>query len=249
MDKQVIEQVAKTLEITKSQVEKVLTLLEEGNTVPFIARYRKEVTGALNEDQIREIEKIYEYGISLNKRKEYIIRLIDEKGMLDETLKADILKCEKLSELEDIYRPFKEKKKTRAIIAKANGLEPLSQWLLSLPRSGDVMLEAKKYINENVADEQVAINGAKDIIAENMADQVKYRKYVKDMLYKTGVIITKEKKKHTDENKTYEMYYQFSERLKYIVPHRILAINRAENEKVISVSFDYDMGSSPSARR
>lgn len=240
MDKQVIEQVAKTLEITKSQVEKVLTLLEEGNTVPFIARYRKEVTGALNEDQIREIEKIYEYGISLNKRKEDIIRLIDEKGMLDETLKADILKCEKLSELEDIYRPFKEKKKTRAITAKANGLEPLSQWLLSLPRNGDVMLEAKKYINENVADEQAAIDGAKDIIAENMADQVKYRKYVKDMLYKTGVIITKEKKKHTDENKTYEMYYQFSERLKYIVPHRILAINRAENEKVISVSFDYD---------
>lgn len=240
MDKQVIEQVAKTLDILTKQVEKVLELLTEGNTVPFIARYRKEVTGALDEDQIREIEKIYEYGISLNKRKEDIIRLIDEKGMLNDSLKSDILKCEKLSELEDIYRPFKEKKKTRAIIAKAKGLEPFALWMLSLPRNGSVELEASKYLNEEVSTTEEAISGAKDIIAENMADQVRYRKYVKDMLYKTAVVQTKEKKKHTDENKTYEMYYDYNERLKYIVPHRILAMNRAENEKVISVSFDFD---------
>lgn len=240
MDINVVKQVANELNIKIEQVEKVLSLLEDGNTVPFIARYRKEVTGALNEDQIREIDKIYEYGINLNKRKEDIIRLIDEKGMLDETLKADILKCTKLSEVEDLYRPFKEKKKTRAIIAKNNGLEPLSQWILSLPRNGNVHEEAKKYLNENIQTVEEAISGAKDIIAENMADNPKYRKYVKDMLYKTALIETKEKKNHKDENKVYEMYYQYSERLKNIVPHRILAINRAENEKVITVSFEFD---------
>ena len=240
MNNEIMQQVAKELNIKVSQVEKVLELLQGGNTVPFIARYRKEVTGALNEDQIREIEKIYEYGLSLNKRKEDVIRLIEEKGMLDDALKTAILKCEKLSEIEDLYRPFKEKKKTRAIIAKNNGLEPLSQWILKLPTKGDINEEAKKYLNDNVLTVEDAIQGAKDIIAENMADQVKYRKYVKDMLYKTAFIVTKEKKKHNDENKTYEMYYDHQEKLKYIVSHRILAINRAENEKVITVSFDYD---------
>lgn len=240
MNNEIMQQVAKELNIKVSQVEKVLELLQGGNTVPFIARYRKEVTGALNEDQIREIEKIYEYGLSLNKRKEDVIRLIEEKGMLDDALKTAILKCEKLSEIEDLYRPFKEKKKTRAIIAKNNGLEPLSQWILKLPTKGDINVEAKKYLNDNVLTVEDAIQGAKDIIAENMADQVKYRKYVKDMLYKTAFIVTKEKKKHNDENKTYEMYYDHQEKLKYIVSHRILAINRAENEKVITVSFDYD---------
>ena len=160
--------------------------------------------------------------------------------MLNDELKADILKCTKLSELEDIYRPFKEKKKTRAIIAKNKGLEPFSHWLLSLPRNGSVIEEAKKYLNDEVTSEEEAILGAQDIIAENMSETVKYRKYVKDMLYKTGLIITKEKKKHNDENKIYEMYYNHSERLKNIVSHRILAINRAEKEKVVSVTFEFD---------
>ena len=240
MEENIIKQVSNELDISIKQVEAVLSLLEMGNTVPFIARYRKEKTGALNEDQIREVSKVYEYGINLKKRQEDIIRLIDEKGMLNDELKADILKCTKLSELEDIYRPFKEKKKTRAIIAKNKGLEPFSHWLLSLPRNGSVIEEAKKYLNDEVTSEEEAILGAQDIIAENMSETVKYRKYVKDMLYKTGLIITKEKKKHNDENKIYEMYYNHSERLKNIVSHRILAINRAEKEKVVSVTFEFD---------
>ena len=240
MEEAIIHQVADELNITTKQVKKVLELLNEGNTVPFIARYRKEVTGALNEDQIREIYKVYEYGVNLAKRKEDVIRLIEEKGMLDEKLKAEILKCTKLSEVEDLYRPFKEKKKTRAIIAKNNGLEPLSQWILSLPRQGDILKEAIKYLNDQVKTVDEAILGAQDIIAESMADTMKYRKFVKDMLYKTGIIVTKEKKKHDDENKVYEMYYDRREPIKYIVPHRILAINRAEKEKVITVSFDFD---------
>ncbi|MFR1450394.1 MAG: Tex family protein [Beduini sp.] len=240
MEENIIKQVSNELDISIKQVEAVLSLLEMGNTVPFIARYRKEKTGALNEDQIREVSKVYEYGINLKKRQEDIIRLIDEKGMLNDELKTDILKCTKLSELEDIYRPFKEKKKTRAIIAKNKGLEPFSHWLLSLPRNGSVIEEAKKYLNDEVTSEEEAILGAQDIIAENMSETVKYRKYVKDMLYKTGLIVTKEKKKHNDENKIYEMYYNHSERLKNIVSHRILAINRAEKEKVVSVTFEFD---------
>ena len=240
MEENIIKQVSNELDISIKQVEAVLSLLEMGNTVPFIARYRKEKTGALNEDQIREVSKVYEYGINLKKRQEDIIRLIDEKGMLNDELKTDILKCIKLSELEDIYRPFKEKKKTRAIIAKNKGLEPFSHWLLSLPRNGSVIEEAKKYLNDEVTSEEEAILGAQDIIAENMSETVKYRKYVKDMLYKTGLIVTKEKKKHNDENKIYEMYYNHSERLKNIVSHRILAINRAEKEKVVSVTFEFD---------
>ena len=240
MEENIIKQVSNELDISIKQVEAVLSLLEMGNTVPFIARYRKEKTGALNEDQIREVSKVYEYGINLKKRQEDILRLIDEKGMLNDELKTDILKCTKLSELEDIYRPFKEKKKTRAIIAKNKGLEPFSHWLLSLPRNGSVIEEAKKYLNDEVTSEEEAILGAQDIIAENMSETVKYRKYVKDMLYKTGLIVTKEKKKHNDENKIYEMYYNHSERLKNIVSHRILAINRAEKEKVVSVTFEFD---------
>ena len=240
MEENIIKQVSNELDISIKQVEAVLSLLEMGNTVPFIARYRKEKTGALNEDQFREVSKVYEYGINLKKRQEDILRLIDEKGMLNDELKTDILKCTKLSELEDIYRPFKEKKKTRAIIAKNKGLEPFSHWLLSLPRNGSVIEEAKKYLNDEVTSEEEAILGAQDIIAENMSETVKYRKYVKDMLYKTGLIVTKEKKKHNDENKIYEMYYNHSERLKNIVSHRILAINRAEKEKVVSVTFEFD---------
>lgn len=239
MNEEIIIAVAKELEITKKQVEAVLSLLAQGNTVPFIARYRKEATGGLNEDQIREIDKYYQYQVNLAKRKEDVIRLIEEKGMMNDQLKKDILKAEKLNIVEDLYRPFKEKRKTKATEAKAKGLEPFSKWLMSLPK-GDVEKEAKKYLNEQVLDTESAIQGALDIIAEVISDDIKYRKFVKDIMYKSGTIETKVKKKNPDEDKVYEMYYDFHERVNRIVSHRILAINRAEKEKVITVNIVMD---------
>ena len=239
MNQDIIKAVSEELNVHTKQVEAVLQLLEEGNTVPFIARYRKEKTGALDEDQIRTIDKYYQYQVNLLKRKEDVVRLIDEKGLLTPQLKNNIINAQQLSEVEDYYRPYKEKRKTKATEAKAKGLEPLSKWILSLPMQ-DIYLEAKKYINEQVLSENEAIQGALDIIAENIADDIRYRKFVKDMVYKGGVIQTKEKKKHNDENKIYEMYYDYHEKVKSIVAHRILAINRAEKEKVITVNIEVD---------
>lgn len=239
MNEDIVKIAAKELAITEKQINAVLTLLEEGNTVPFIARYRKEATGGLDEDQIRNIDKYYQYQVNLLKRKEDVIRLIEEKGMLTDQLKADILKAAKLNEVEDLYRPYKEKRKTRATEAKAKGLEPLSTWILSLPK-GDVLKEAKKYLNDQVATIEEAIQGALDIIAEIISDDIKYRKFVKDIMYKSGVIETKVKKKNPDEAKVYEMYYDYHERVNRVVSHRILAINRAENEKVITVNIVLD---------
>lgn len=239
MNQEIIKTISEELNVQVYQIEAVLSLLQEGNTVPFIARYRKEKTGALDEDQIRTIDKYYQYQINLLKRKEDVIRLIEEKGMLNDQLKQDILKATQLSDVEDLYRPYKEKRKTKAIIAKNKGLEPLAKWMIALNK-GDILKEAKKYLNDEVKDEQDAIQGAMDIIAEDIADNIKYRKFLKDMLYKGGIIKTTEKKKHDDENKVYEMYYAYQEKLKTLVSHRILAINRAEKEKVINVTIEGD---------
>lgn len=239
MNKDIINIISQELNVQTKQIEAVLSLLEEGNTVPFIARYRKEKTGALDEDQIRTIDKYYQYQVNLLKRKEDVIRLITEKGMMNDQLKNDILAAKQLSEVEDLYRPYKEKRKTRATDAKAKGLEPLSKWILSLPHD-DIQIEAKKYLNEQVQTIEDAIQGALDIIAENISDDIKYRKFVKDMIYKGGFIKTIEKKKHDDENKVYEMYYDYKEKVKTIVSHRILAINRAEKEKVVNVNIEVD---------
>ena len=237
MNEEIIKIAAKELEITEKQINAVLELLEQGNTVPFIARYRKEATGGLDEDQIRNIDKYYQYQVNLLKRKEDVIRLIDEKGMLTKQLEADILKASKLNEVEDLYRPYKEKRKTKATDAKAKGLEPLSKWILSLPK-GNIDEEAKKYLNDKVENIEDAIQGALDIIAEIISDDIKYRKFVKDIIYKSGIIETKVKKKNPDETKVYEMYYDYHERVNRIVSHRILAINRAEKEKVITVNIN-----------
>ena len=237
MNEEIIKIAAKELEITEKQINAVLELLEQGNTVPFIARYRKEATGGLDEDQIRNIDKYYQYQVNLLKRKEDVIRLIDEKGMLTKQLETDILKATKLNEVEDLYRPYKEKRKTKATEAKAKGLEPLSKWILSLPK-GNIDEEAKKYLNDKVENIEDAIQGALDIIAEVISDDIKYRKFVKDIIYKSGVIETKVKKKNPDETKVYEMYYDYHERVNRIVSHRILAINRAEKEKVITVNIN-----------
>ena len=230
------KQIAQQLNITTNQINAVLKLLEEGSTVPFIARYRKEVTGALDEEQIREISKTYEYGVNLQQRKEDVIRLIDEKGMLTEALKQDILKAEKLTEIEDLYRPFKEKKKTRATQAKAKGLEPLAKYLLTYPE-GELQTEAAKYLNEEVTSVDEALQGARDIIAEMIADHADYRKWIREYMTKKGQIQSKVRDANLDERKVYEQYYEYSEPVLRVVPHRVLAMNRGESEKILRISI------------
>ena len=237
MNKDIILQISNDLNVREKQVEVVLNLLSEGNTIPFIARYRKEATGALDEEQIRSINTVYEYQVNLLKRKEDVIRLIDEKGMLTDELKSSIMACQKLVDVEDIYRPFKEKKKTKATDAIANGLEPLSKIIFSFSDI-DIKKEAEKYLNDKVKTVDEAIEGAKYIIAEIVSDNAKYRKNIRRMTYKDGVITSKLKKNAKDDNKTYEIYYDFTEPVKYVKPHRILAINRGESEKLLSVSID-----------
>lgn len=240
MNDLIIKEIAKDLNITDKQVEVVLTLLGEGNTVPFIARYRKEATGALDEEEIRAINEVYEYQINLLKRKEDVIRLIDEKGMLTEDLKNSILLCNRLVEVEDLYRPYKEKKKTKATEAIALGLEPLAKMIMSFPVTGSLEDMAHKFLNDKVKNVEDAIDGAKYIIAEWVSDNASYRKWIRGYFYKNGVITSKLKKNAVDENKTYEMYYDYSEVVKWIKPHRVLALNRGEKEKVLSISIDVD---------
>ena len=240
MNQDIIKQTSIELSIKPHQVEAVLKLLSEGNTIPFIARYRKEATGALDEEQIRKINELYEYQVNLLKRKEDVIRLIDEKGLLTEELKNQILSASKLVEVEDLYRPYKEKKKTKATDAINNGLEPLAKIIMSFPIKGSINEIASKYLNDKVKTVEDAIQGAKYIIAEWISDNASYRKWIRNYTYRNGVIITKIKKDANDENKTYEMYYDYQEKVKEIKPHRVLAINRAENEKVISVNIDID---------
>ena len=239
MNDNIIKDIALELNIKSTQVEKTLKLLEEDNTIPFIARYRKEVTGNLDEEQIRRISEVYEYGVNLLKRKEDVIRLIDEKGLLTEELKNEIMGANKLVEVEDLYRPFKEKKKTKATEAIKNGLEPLAKQIMAYTtKSLDDLV--KPFLNENVVDENMALEGASYIIAEWISDNAYYRKWIRSFVYKTGVLETKLKKNAEDENKTYEMYYDFRENVRYAKAYRVLAINRAEKEKVISVNVDVD---------
>ena len=240
MNEIIINEIATELNVKINQVVTVLKLLEEGNTIPFIARYRKEATGALDEEQIRSIDEVYQYQVNLAKRKEDVIRLIDEKGLLTDELKEEIMKANKLVEVEDLYRPYKEKKKTKATEAIKNGLEPLAKEIMAFPISGNLDDMAKKYINENVKTVEDAIQGAKYIIAEWISDNAKYRKAIRDNTYNYGLIKSKIKKNATDENKIYDMYYDYEEKIKYIKPHRILAINRGENEDILTVSIEYD---------
>ena len=239
MNKEIISEIANNLNIKNNQVEAVLSLLEEGSTIPFIARYRKEATGALDEEQIRNINDVYEYQVNLLKKKEDVIRLINEKGILTDEIRNNIMKCSKLVEVEDIYRPYKEKKKTKATEAIKNGLEPLAKIIMSFKKV-DINKIAESYVNENVKDSASAIEGAKYIIAEWISDNAYYRKYIRNNMKNNGIIHTKFKKGATDENKIYEMYYDYEERIKYIKPHRVLAINRGEKEDVLSVNIVVD---------
>ena len=240
MNREIIAQIAIELNVKEKQVESVLKLLEEGNTVPFIARYRKEATGALDEEQIRSINEVYDYQINLLKRKEDVIRLIDEKGMLTDSLKEEIMKCTKLVEVEDLYRPYKEKKKTKATEAIANGLEPLAKIIMSFPKNIDINDVASSYINEKVKSVEEALLGAKYIIAEWISDNASYRKYIRNNIFNFGTITSKLKKKAEDDGQIYKMYYDYKEKIKYAKEHRILAINRGEKEGILSVSVDVD---------
>ena len=238
MQEEIIQEISKQLNITIKQVQAVLKLLEEGNTIPFIARYRKEATGALDEEVIRTINEVYEYQVNLLKRKEDVIRLIDEKGMLTDELKQTILACQKLVEVEDLYRPYKEKKKTKATEAIALGLEPLANEIMKFPKDQDLDTMASKYVNDKVPTIEKAIEGAKYIIAERISDDATYRKEIRKFVYQNGALVSKKKKNAVDENKTYEMYYEYQESVRSIKPHRILAMNRGEKEDVLSVSID-----------
>lgn len=240
MNEMIIKEMSKDLNISEKQVQTVLTLLSEGNTIPFIARYRKEATGALDEEVIRKIEEVYVYQENLLKRKEDVIRLIDEKKMLTEELKNEILACQKLVEVEDLYRPYKEKKKTKATEAIALGLEPLAKMIMTFKETGSLDSLASKFVNDKVKTIDEALTGASYIIAEWISDNAYYRKWIRSFLYKNASLTSKKKKNSVDENATYTIYYDFSEPLKGLKPHRILAINRGEKEGILTVKLDYD---------
>ncbi len=235
-----INYVASSLKVKDSQVKATLDLLEQGATVPFIARYRKEVTGNLDEEQIFAIEKEYQYQQNLEERKQDVLRIIETQGKLTDEIRNSVLACTKLKEVEDIYRPYKQKKKTRASEAIRKGLEPLSNFILGFPYKGSLETEASKYLNDEVKTVEDAIQGAKDIIAEKVSDDPKFRDKITDSLNNYSFIVCKLKKDAKDERQVYQKYYDYKEKLKFIEDHRIMAINRAVKEKVITISFEYN---------
>ena len=238
MQEQIIASLSIDYNFTKEQVRKVLNLLEDGNTIPFIARYRKEATGGLNEIAIKEIKDRYDYQVNLLKRKEDVIRLIAEKEMLSPSLKEKIMACQKLVEVEDIYLPFKEKKETKASLAKSKGLEGLAKIILSFPNKTPLELATTYKCQES--DPLKKLEGAKDIIKEYISLNAYYRKYLRSFIAKTGVLTTKFKKNSEDPLKTYEMYYDYAEKLISLKAHRLLAINRGEKEKILTVNITID---------
>lgn len=239
MTEELVKQISQTMKINQQHVEKVLELLSDKNTVPFIARYRKEATGGLDEVAIKEIETEYLYLENLNKRKDEVIRLIDEQGMLTKELREEILKQTKQSRVEDLYRPYKQKKKTRATEAKRLGLEPLAKEILE-GKVEDVEVLAKNYLNDEITTVEDAVQGAKDIIAEIISDHPDYRLQVLKNIKNTSSLVSTVRKGADDPEGVFEMYYDYTERVKNIVPHRILALNRGEALKVLSVKFSHD---------
>lgn len=239
MNEKIIQEIENELSIDKRYIEATLKLLEEGNTIPFIARYRKEVTHGLDEVQIRKISEYYAYQVNLEKRKEEVKRLIAEKGLLTDELANLINNCDKLVEIEDLYRPYKEKKKTKATEAINNGLEPFAKMIMSF-KINDINETAKKFLNDNVKTVDMAIEGAKYIIAEWVSDNANIRKYIRNYTYNNGYLVSKKKKNSVDETKIYEMYYDFKEPIKYIKLYRVLAMNRGEKEDILKVSIEID---------
>lgn len=236
----IIKNIAKELNIQPKQVHNVITLIEEGNTVPFIARYRKERTNGLDEVQIRSITEKWEYAQNLEKRKDEVIRLIEEQGKLTEELKKSIESADKLQQVEDLYLPYKKKRRTKATIAKEKGLEPLAQWLFELPTKGDVFEKAKEFISEEheVSTVDDALQGARDIISEYISDTAAFREWIRNETFKKGMIKSHVKDEEKDEKKVYEMYYEYEEAISKVVPHRILALNRGEKEEILKVGIE-----------
>ncbi len=237
MNNEIIKEIASELNIDEKYVLATLKLLEEDNTVPFIARYRKEVTGGMDEESIRKIEEVYSYQVNLLKRKEDVIRLIDEKGLLTDDIKTLIMACNKLIEVEDLYRPYKEKKKTKATDAINNGLEPLAKMIMSFNIKGSIDSVSARFLNDKVLSCEDAIKGASYIIAEWISDNASYRKWIRNYIYRNGSITSIIKKNANDNDKIYEMYYDYHEPIKYIKSHRVLAINRGEAEGILNVSI------------
>lgn len=237
MNNEIIKEIASELNIDEKYVLATLKLLEEDNTVPFIARYRKEVTGGMDEESIRKIEEVYSYQVNLLKRKEDVIRLIDEKGLLTDDIKNSIMVCNKLIEVEDLYRPYKEKKKTKATDAINNGLEPLAKMIMSFNIKGPIDSVSARFLNDKVLNHEDAIKGSSYIIAEWISDNASYRKWIRNYIYRNGSITSIIKKNANDSDKVYEMYYDYHEPIKYIKSHRILAMNRGEAEGVLNVSI------------
>ncbi len=237
----IIDELSIELNIEKNKIGNTIKLIDEGNTIPFIARYRKEVTGNLSDEVLRKLNDRLIYLRNLEARKDEVIRLIDEQGKLTEELKNSILNASILTEVEDLYRPYKQKKRTRATIAKERGLEPLAKLIISQTvKDGNKDEIVTKYINKEKGLETVeeCINGALDIIAEDISDNAKYRKKIRGITYRTGKLVTTAVNK--DESTVYDMYYNFSEEIKKIPSHRILAITRGEKEKVLKVKLDLD---------
>ncbi|RKN82273.1 RNA-binding transcriptional accessory protein [Paenibacillus ginsengarvi] len=234
----ILKQVAKELELPLSKVRASVGLLDEGNTIPFIARYRKEMTGELDETQLRDIEERLQYLRNLEERKLEVVRLIDEQGKLTDELRISIEQAIKLQEVEDLYRPYRQKRKTRASVAKERGLEPLAGWIMTQPRQGSLEQEAAKYVDvdKQVNSAEEAIQGAMDIIAENVADDAKIRAWVRKYTHDQGIIVTEAK--DAGQESVYEMYYAYQEPVRKLPPHRTLAINRGEREEVLKVRLD-----------
>ncbi|MHA4764342.1 Tex family protein [Bacillus sp. FSL R5-0820] len=234
-----LKQIATELKLSTKQIGSVIQLLEDGNTVPFIARYRKEQTGSLDEVQIQTISERYTYIQNVTNRKEEVIRLIAEQDKLTDELKQKIEQAHKLQEVEDLYRPFKQKRKTKANVAKAKGLEPLAEYLLKLPND-EIEKKASAFINEEkeVTTAEEALEGAQHIIAEQLADDPDMRKWIRSETYQKGSLVTSGKDVENDEKNVYEMYYDYQEPIKKIVPHRVLAVNRGEKEGILKAAIE-----------
>ncbi|RIL75538.1 RNA-binding transcriptional accessory protein [Staphylococcus cohnii] len=241
MDSNLIQSIKEKYKFSSKQINAVLTLLEEKNTVPFIARYRKEQTDGLDEVEIKQINDEYQYMVNLQKRKEEVIHNIEEQGLLTTELKTDILKQTKLQRVEDLYRPYKQKKKTRATEAKRKGLEPLAKWLKSSSLDMTIEEKATQFLNEEIENVEQAIQGAQDIIAEKISDEPKYRTKILKDTFQHGKIVTQKKKNAEDEQEIFSMYYDYSEPIKKIANHRTLAINRGEKEKILTVKVEMDI--------
>ncbi|MED4017328.1 MULTISPECIES: Tex family protein [Sutcliffiella] len=238
-EQQLLQKLSHDIQIPKGQVKKVIELIEEGNTVPFIARYRKEQTGSLDEVQIRNIFEKWQYLQNIEKRKEEVLRLIEEQGKLTQELKSQIMKADKLQQVEDLYRPYKQKRRTKATVAKEKGLEPFANWLLTFPLNVKVEEEASKFLSEEkeVREVEEVIQGAKDIIAEVVSDDASFRQWIRDITFKQGVITSSVKDEEKDERGVYTIYYEYEEPVGKILPHRILALNRGEKEEILKVSI------------